>query len=104
MNSLYDLSYGIFNHNAKDKKPFSAVAAHPTEDISQGTRFENSYNLYVKSGVLEYSGITFDKALEMTPYKFKLLCRYSEKMMNDKNGVTSAILNKQAKDAGLPMK
>ncbi len=101
LNSMYDISYGIYNRN-NTSSPLAKVLSHPSEKILPDGRFELSLKKYMESDVLAQTGITFTEAIKYPTYRFEEICRLASEAAKKKSEVTENAINRVAKSSGLP--
>lgn len=66
LKDLYETEYGIFNHlHPTVQRPLAGVAFHDAEEINDNSLLQDAIRKYVKSEVLNYTGLNLVEFLEL---------------------------------------
>ena len=79
MFDAYEVTYGIFDHSKKTD--MAIVLKHEAEDIEVFDPTTERLILYHNAGVLKYTGITFDRFLELPRHRGETLMLASQELM-----------------------
>lgn len=61
----YDIYHGIYNHGDSTSKPLALVELHTVEDFKRVNPLYELFRTYVSSEVLKYTGIPYDRFIEL---------------------------------------
>jgi hypothetical protein len=63
MSQAYDVTYGIYNHNAPNAHPFATSLLHPAEQLDYQSPLQLRLKEFRSRRVYELTGLDFDKFL-----------------------------------------
>lgn len=73
MRTIYDMVYGIFNHNEQRNRPLARVAMHPKEDRIEGSVLYRHIREYHRYGIYEISHLSLLEYLALPRHVANLL-------------------------------
>lgn len=93
MQDQYEYTFGIYNHSADNKRPFSSVAMFPCENYTERSAYYDALLEYAEGNYREIWGLNVQEFLNQPQYLVKMMREISKDVMTRKMQAIDSVRN-----------